>query len=185
MLAAVVLDALGAPADPELDRAVGPGAAQRLRAELRAVARRWVAELAPGHAFEATSPAAAAIALHDHAGAVVFVAPDIPGLGAEHARSVLDDLAQGVQLAVGSAHDARPYLVALAHADPDVIERAADGWDALMVLAAERELKLAMLRPERRLASPADARSLVMDPLAPAALLGHLGALGSPRMPDQ
>ena len=185
MLAAVVLDALGAPPDPELDRAVGPGAAQRLRAELRAMARRWVAELAPGNAFEATSPAAAAIALHDHDGAVVLVAPDVPGLAAEHARSVLDDLAQGVQLAVGSAHDARPYLVALARADADVIERAADGWEALMALAAERELKLAMLRPERRLASPADARALAMDPLAPAALLEQLSALGSSRTPDQ
>jgi len=185
MLAAVVLDALGAPPDPELDRAVGPGAAQRLRAELRAMARRWVAELAPGNAFEATSPAAAAIALHDHDGAVVLVAPDVPGLAAEHARSVLDDLAQGVQLAVGSAHDARPYLVALARADADVIERAADGWEALMALAAERDLKLAMLRPERRLVSPADARALVMDPLAPAALLEQLGALGSTPTADQ
>lgn len=185
MLAAVVLDALGAPPDPELDRAVGAGAAQRLRAELRAVARRWVAGLAPGHAFEATSPAAAAIALHDHDGAVVLVAPDIPALGPEHARSVLDDLAQGTQLAVGSAHDARPYLVALASADPELIERAADGWEALMALAADRGLTLAMLRPERRLVSPADARSLVMDPLAPAALLEQLGALGSSRMADQ
>ena len=175
MLAAVVLDALGAPPDPDLDRVVGPGAAQRVRAELRAIARRWVAELAPGTAFEATSAAAAAMALHDHEGAVVLVAPDIPGLGPEHARSVLDDLAQGTQLAVGSAHDARPYLVVLASADPDLIERSGDGWEALMALAAERRLTLAMLRPERRLVSPADARSLTLDPLAPTVLLQALG----------
>jgi hypothetical protein len=181
MLAAVVLDALGAPADPELDRVVGAGAAQRLRAELRAIARRWVAELAPGNAFEATSPAAAAVALHDHDGAVVLVAPDIPGLGPEHVRSVLDDLAQGTQLAVGSAHDARPYLVVLASADPDLIERAGDGWEALMGLASERGLTLAMLRPERRLVSPGDARALRLDPLAPVTLLD---ALGSSRTPD-
>lgn len=177
MLAAVVLDALGAPPDPELDRAVGAGAAQRLRAALRAVARRWVAELAPGNAFEATSPAAAAMALHDHSGAVVLVAPDVPALGPEHARSVRDDLAAGTELAVGSAHDARPYLVVLAHADPALIERAADGWEALMTLAAARELPLGMLRPERRLVSPADARALALDPLAPAGLLEQLGAL--------
>ena len=95
MLAAVVLDALGAPPDPELDRAVGPGAAQRLRRELRDVARRWAAALAPGHAFEATSGAAAAIALDGHEGPVVLVAPDIPALGPAHARSVLDDLEAG------------------------------------------------------------------------------------------
>jgi len=123
------------------------------------------------------------MALHEHAGAVVLVAPDIPALGPEHARAVLDDLAQGTQLAVGSAHDARPYLVALAIADPELIERAADGWEALMALAAERELQLAMLRPERRLVSPADARALVMDPLAPAALLEQLGALHGSRTP--
>ncbi len=181
MLAAVVLDALGAPPDPELDRAVGPGAAQRLRAELRAVARRWVAELAPGSAFEATSPAAAVIALDGHDGPVVLVAPDIPALGPEHARSVLDDLAEGTQLAVGSAHDALPYLIALATADSDLIERAAEGWEELMALAAERSLAVAMLRPERRLVSPADARALALDPLAPPALIAQLGALGSSR----
>ena len=177
MLAAVVLDALGAPPDPGLDRAVGPGAAQRLRRELRLVARSWAAALAPGQAFEATSPAAAAIAVADHAGPVVLLAPDIPALGPAHARAVLDDLAAGTGLSVGSAHDGRPYLVALAGPDRLLLERVADGWEALMGLAAERGLDVAMLRPERRLVSAGDARALALDPLAPAALVAQLGNL--------
>jgi hypothetical protein len=177
MLAAVVLDALGAPHDPELDRAVGPGAAQRLRRELRAVARRWAAALAPGQAFEATSGAATAIALEGHDGPVVLVAPDIPALGPAHARAVLEDLDAGTGLAIGSAHDGRPYLVVLAAVDPDLLEGAGEGWEALMAAAAERELSVAMLRPERRLATAADARALALDPLAPAGLVAQLGNL--------
>jgi hypothetical protein len=177
MLAAVVLDALGAPLDPELDRAVGPGAAQRLRRELRAVARRWVAALAPGHAFEATTGAAAVLALDGHDGAVVLVAPDIPLLGPAHARAVLDDLDHGTGLAVASAHDALPYLVVLAEPDAELIELAGEGWEALMGAAAAREMPVAMIRHERRLVSPADARALALDPLAPAGLVSHLGFL--------
>lgn len=177
MLAAVVLDALGAPPDPELDRAVGPGAAQRLRRELRAVARRWSAALAPGHAFEATSAAAAAIALDGHDGPVVLVAPDIPALGPAHARAVLDDLDSGTGLAVGSAHDGRPYLVVLASTDPGLLEHVEDGWEALMGAAGERDVSVAMLRPERRLVTSADARALALDPLAPAQLVAQLGNL--------
>ena len=177
MLAAVVLDALGAPTDPELDRAVGPGAAQRLRGELRSVARRWAAALAPGRAFEATSGAAAAIALDGHEGPVVLVAPDVPGLGPAHARSVLEDLTVGTGLAIGSAHDGRPYLIVLGAFDPELVERAAEGWEVLMAAAAERALDVAMLRPERRLATAADARALALDPLAPAGLVAQLGNL--------
>ena len=165
MLAAVVLDALGAPLDPELDRAVGPGAAQRLRRELRAVARRWAAALAPGRAFEATSGAAAA-SRSTVTRARGAVAPDIPSLGPAHARSVLEDLQAGTALAIGSAHDGRPYLVVLAAFDARARSSGAPiGWEALMAAAAERDLRVAMLRPERRLASAADARALALDPL--------------------
>lgn len=177
MLAAVVLDSLGTRPDPELDRAVGPGAAQRLRRELRAVARRWAAALAPGHAFEATSAAAAALALQGHEGPVVLVAPDIPALGPAHARAVLDDLHVGTGLAVGSAHDGLPYLVVLAIADPGLLGRVADGWEALMGAAAERDISVAMVRPERRLVTAADARALALDPLAPDGLVAQLGNL--------
>ena len=179
--AVVVLDALAAPADPELDRVVGPGAAQRLRRELRAIARRWAAAVAPGRAFEATTPAAALIALEGHSGPVILVAPDIPSLGPEHARATLDDLESGIGLVVGSAHDAQPYLVATGTCDATLIAAAGADFEELMALARGRGLTLAMIRHERRLANAADARALALDPLAPAALVAELGYLSALR----
>ena len=61
--AAVVLDTLAAPLDPDFDTAVGLGAAPRLRRELRAIALRWAAAIAPDRAFEANSPGAAMAAV--------------------------------------------------------------------------------------------------------------------------
>jgi hypothetical protein len=175
--AAVILDALAAPVDPELDRAIGPGAAQRLRAELRARARRWVAALAPGLAYEATSPASALLALAGHRGPVVLVAPDVPALGPAHRAAVVGDLDAGMGLIVGSAHDAQPYLVALRDPDPELLELAGDGFEALIAAGAERGLAFSMIRHERRLAGPGDARALALDPLAPEPLVAQLGFL--------
>ncbi len=175
--AAVVLDALAAPRDPGLDEAVGPGAAQRLRRELRAMARRWAALAAPGRAFEATSPAAAVLALDGHDGPVVLVAPDVPSLSHEHARATFDDLREGIGVIVGSGHDARPFLVGLASADADLIELTAGPFEPLFGAALERGLTLSMIRHERRLASAGDALALALDPLAPAALVAELGWL--------
>ncbi len=90
---------------------------------------------------------------------------------------MLEDLAAGTGLAVGSAHDGRPYLVVIGAFEPDLVEGAGEGWEALMAAAAERELGVAMLRPERRLATAADARALALDPLAPAGLVAQLGSL--------
>ncbi len=177
LLSAVVLDALGAPADPELDRVLGAGAAQRLRAELRGVARRWVATLAPGRAYEATSPATALLAIGEGAGPVVLVAPDVPALGLEHRDAVLGDLEAGIGLVVGSAHDARPYLVAFAERDPALVELAASGFEVLMEAGAARGLALSMIRHERRLVGPGDARAVALDPLAPAQIVAQLGFL--------
>jgi hypothetical protein len=90
---------------------------------------------------------------------------------------VLDELRAGTGLAVGSGHDARPYLVMVATASRDLVEASAEGWEALMARGAERDLALAMLRPERRLVGPGDARALALDPLAPAELVAQLGRL--------
>ena len=58
-----------------------------------------------------------------------------------------------------------------------MLEGVAEGWEALMAAAAERDLSVAMLRPERRLATAGDARALALDPLAPAGLVAQLGNL--------
>lgn len=176
-LAVVLLDALGAPPDAGLDAALGPGAAPRLRRELRVIARRWAARVAPGHAFEATSPSAALIALDDHSGPVIFLAPDVPALSDAHARATLADLRDGTGVVVGSGHDARPFLVALAAPDPALVELLPGPFEPLFAAAVERGLELSMIRHERRLVSAGDARALALDPLAPPALVAELGWL--------
>jgi hypothetical protein len=107
----------------------------------------------------------------------VLVAPVVPALARAHAQAVLADLDEGAELIVGAGHDARPYLVALARADPDLIELAGGRLDALFAAAAERDLAMSMIRHERRLASAADARALALDPLSPPELVAQLGNL--------
>jgi hypothetical protein len=175
--AAIVLDTLAAPHDAGLDAAVGTDAVQALRGELRAAARRWAAGVAPGNAFEANSAGAALAALDGHRGPVVLVAPDVPALAQAHAEAVLADLGAGLEMIVGAGHDARPYLVALAGTDPELIELAGGPLDALFAAAARRELAMSMIRHERRLASAADALALALDPLSPPELVARLGNL--------
>jgi hypothetical protein len=127
--------------------------------------------VAPDRAFEATSLDAAVAALHGHAGPVLLAAPDVPGLDERVARAALDDLAAGCDIALGAAHDARPYLVAVPRLEGELLELV-DTSFAGGVLAAfsERRLTVGMLRHERRLASAADACALALDPLAPPRL---------------
>jgi hypothetical protein len=173
--AAVIVGALGAPADPELDALLGPDGARELRSALAARARRWAAAVAPDHAFEATTVAAAQVALHEHSGPVLLAAPDVPGLDAAVARAALDDLAAGCDVAVGVTHDARPYVIAAPSADSELLELVgASMREGVLTAFAGRGLTLGMLRHERRLASAADARALAIDPLAPADLAGLL-----------
>jgi hypothetical protein len=167
----VIVGALAAPYDPELDRLLGAEGAQGLRAELAARARRWAAAVAPDHAFEATTVGAAQAALRDHGGPVLFAAPDVPGLDEGVARAALDDLEAGCDVAVGVAHDARPYIVAVprVHAEPlELLEASFTG--GVLTAFVDSSLTVGMLRHERRLASAADARALAIDPLAPADL---------------
>jgi hypothetical protein len=178
--AAVIVAALGAPTDPGLEALLGANAVRELRCALGARARRWAAAAGPGHASEATTVPAAQAALHDHRGPVLLAAPDVPGLDVDVARAALDDLAAGCDLAVGVAHDARPYMIAAPSADSELLELVdASFAGGVLTAFAERGLTLGMLRHERRLASAADARALAIDPLAPA----DLAALLRERLP--
>jgi glycosyltransferase A (GT-A) superfamily protein (DUF2064 family) len=154
-----------------------------LRLELAARARRWAAAAAPGHAFEATTLAAARAALHGHGGPVLLAAPDVPGLDARVAAAALEDLASGVDLVVGVTHDARPYLIAVPDIDSELAERVEGSFGGgVLAEFAERGVTLGMVRHERRLASAADARALAIDPLAPPDLARVLrGALAGER----
>jgi hypothetical protein len=167
----VIVSALGAPLDPGLDELLGADGAREVRAALAARARRWAAAVAPDRAFEATTLGAAEAALAGHQGPVLLAAPDVPALDPALARTALEDLAAGCDIALGAAHDARPYILAVPRPDPGLmalVERSLDG--GVLGAFAERGVTLGMLRHERRLASAADARALAIDPLAPADL---------------
>jgi hypothetical protein len=143
---------------------------------VRARARRWAAAVAGDRAFEASSLAAATVAVQDHDGPLLLAAPDVPALDLQIARTALDDLAACCDLAVGPAHDARPYLVAVPHADSPLLELVLEGFFAGGVLGtfADRGVTLGMLPAERRLVSAADARAFALDPLTPPDLAALL-----------
>lgn len=177
----VVLALLGEPPDPALDR--------ELRRAVAGHAARWATRhAAPGRAYAsvlvdgATAPGvgpfaepdpeavAGALAelLADHAGPVVLVAPDVPRLDDALAEAALGDLAAGSGLAFAPATDGRPFLLALARADAEhlaLLGRRDRHRDEIFALAAGLEGDVGLLRSERRLVTPADARALAVDPV--------------------
>jgi glycosyltransferase A (GT-A) superfamily protein (DUF2064 family) len=181
-LSVVVLDALGAPVDPGLDALLGADRARRLRAALLERALRWARAVAPAgaHHVAATGELARCAA---RGGAVLLVAPDVPGLDAALAEAVMGDLAAGCDVVLGAAHDARPYLVGLATLTPAGLALAGGAFEDGVLAAVARAQAgspgdglLGLLRSERRLASAGDVRALALDPLAPpelAALVRH------------
>ena len=177
-VAAVVVAALAGPRDPALEGLLGRDGAAELREELAARARRWAAQAAPGRAFEATSVGAAQAALGGHDGPALLAAPDVPGLDQGVVRDALDDLADGCDVAIGAAHDARPYLIALSSVRSDLLDLAQESFGSGVFGAfAERGLVLGLLRSERRLVSAADVRAMAADPRAPADLVALLARL--------
>ena len=186
-----MLALLGEPQDPALPAG--------LRAAVADVAVRWaVRHAAPGRALVsdrvAPAPAGATAfaepepggvagalgaALAGFAGPVLLVAADVPRLDDALAADALGDLAAGCALAFAPATDARPFLLALAEPSPAALallgardrHREAVFADA-MALGGE----VGLLRSERRLVTPADARALALDPLAPASLRALAGS---------
>jgi hypothetical protein len=182
-LAVVVLDALAAPHDRGLDAFLGAARARRLRAVLLERALRWGHSVATAVHHAAESEDVPRL-LAGHRGPVLLIAPDVPGLDGALAAAVADDLAAGCDVVVGAAHDARPYLVGLSSPTPEGLALA-DGVLAGGVLGAVSRAREAaggapgsglfgMVRSERRLSSPADARALALDPLTPPDLAALL-----------
>lgn len=164
----VVAAALAEPPDPGLDPA--------LREAVAGAAGAWALAVAghPARVIVADAPAHALPALlHTVPGRVVLVAPDVPRLDDALAEAVLGDLAAGCALTIAPATDGRPFLLAIAPvARAHVLSRLASGDRHRDALFTEVSVlgEVGLLRSERRLISPADARALVADPLAPAAL---------------
>jgi hypothetical protein len=78
-------------------------------------------------------------------------------------------------VAIGLAHDARPYLVAMARPDDALVELGAYGFQGGILTAFERlDVVVGMLPPHRRLASAADVRAFALDPMTPPELASLL-----------
>jgi glycosyltransferase A (GT-A) superfamily protein (DUF2064 family) len=162
--AALVVSSLAAPHDDALPRAAD---VRNLLAE-RALA--WAAAHAPSLHAAVDDGAAAVAALAAHSGPVLLVAPDVPGLDDRLADAALADLAKGAGMSMAPATDGRPFLVALATADPELIRAAADGLPDRQAAAELIGGEFGLLRSERRLVTPGDARAFAADPLTPPEL---------------
>ncbi|HEX6389008.1 MAG TPA: hypothetical protein VFZ89_06170 [Solirubrobacteraceae bacterium] len=163
-----MLGALGKGPDPALDELLGEVAAGIVRREVHAIARRWAAAVAPDRAFEANTVDAAVAAVAGHDGPLLLVAPDVPGLDEGLAAAALEDIEEGVGISVGPTNDGSPYLVALPSPSPELLGLVVLGREELFGAVAGLEGGMGMLRAERRLVTPADARALAADPsLAP------------------
>jgi len=172
--AALVVASLAALPDPALDDALGAAGAAAVRGFLAGRALDWAAAHAPALHAAVDDATAAVGALDGHDGPVLLVAPDVPGLDDRLAEAALADLVEGAQLAMAPATDGRPFLVALAGADPDLVRAAAEGLPDRQAAAELIEGELGLLRSERRLVTPGDARAFAADPLTPPDLAALL-----------
>ncbi|MDQ6749974.1 MAG: TIGR04282 family arsenosugar biosynthesis glycosyltransferase [Actinomycetota bacterium] len=108
-----------------------------------------------------------------HPGPLLVVGTDLATLSAEHARAALEDLADGCDVCFGPAFDGGYYLVALSAPHPCLFDLPSAAWGGPEVLelslqaAATAELSLGLLRGERDLDTPADARAALADPQFP------------------
>ena len=114
--------------------------------------------------------AEAVAVLDGHTGPVLLVAADVPGLDDRLASMAFADLAAGARLAMAPATDGRPFLIALATAEPALVRAAADGLPDRQAAAELIGGELGLLRSERRLVTAGDARAFAADPLTPTEL---------------
>jgi hypothetical protein len=112
--------------------------------------------------------------LAEGSGPLLIAGTDCPALTPAHAAAALGDLGDGCDVSVGPAVDGGYYLLALAGPQPALFALPPDVWGGPHVLreslqaAGEAGLRIGLLRPERDLDTPADARAMLADPLTPA-----------------
>ncbi|MDE3132466.1 MAG: DUF2064 domain-containing protein [Acidobacteriota bacterium] len=114
-------------------------------------------------------------------GSVFIVWPDLPRLGHIHAEAARIDLADGADLVLGPVFDGGYYLIALSRplpslfALPEQVWRGPDSFNQVLLAATRAGLEVGVLRWERALHRPADARAALADPLLPEAVGKALG----------
>jgi uncharacterized protein len=119
------------------------------------------------------------LAMHD--GPLLTVGTDLATLEPRHAAAALDDLADGIDVTFGPAFDGGYYLIGMREPHPEVFALPSEAWGGPRVLqlslqaAAEAGLSLGMLRGERDLDTPADARAALADPRFPDDIAAALG----------
>ena len=172
---------------PRLEPLIGRDACAELQSVLIERASRWAESVSPGRALvstdvlegetEAARRARECAAAFDRFGAdapLLLAFAGLPRLRAVHAEDALADLAAGADVSFGPSNDGGYYLLALARPVPEIFDIAPETWDGPLVLprtielAAKLGLEGGLLRMERMLATPADARALVADPLTPS-----------------
>jgi hypothetical protein len=167
----VILDALAAPRRPDLRARLGADAHEALGDALRERTRAWARLAGHGAApLELGAPDELPAALRGHTGPVVIVAPDVPALSEHHLAAAREDLAAGVLLSSAASGDGTPFLVVLSQPDPDLLALVGAPFNDLLAAAVRLGRELGMIRAERRLASLADARAVLADPLTPPEL---------------
>jgi glycosyltransferase A (GT-A) superfamily protein (DUF2064 family) len=189
---------------PGLEPMLGPDGCARLQEVLVRRAAAWAAEAAPGRALVAGDVAALVpagtvvfpqsgghrgerlIAAVQEAferagpGPLLVAGTGVPRLSAPHAAAALADLAEGCDATFGPALDGGFYLAGLAGSYAAVFTLPDEAWEegdlltGILTRARENELELGLLRYERELRGPLDARALLADPLAPADVLAVL-----------
>lgn len=158
----MVLALLGEPPDDGLDPA--------LRAAIAADALAWAGRAGRPFALDGIDDVAAALGGHD--GPVLLVAGDVPRLDDELAAAALGDLAAGCILSFAPATDGKPFLVALSSARRELLDlfRGERRREAVFARTMALGGEVGLLRSERRVVTPADARALALDPMVPEPL---------------
>ena len=178
-----------------LEPLLGPEGCARLQALLIERAVAWAMSVAPGCVLVAADgelelggidvvpqvgghlgdrlAAAVADAFERFGGPLLVVGTDCPRLDVRHAAAGLADMDAGGDASFGPAMDGGYYLAVLREPRAELFGLGADEWGGSTVLArtlalaAKSELDVGMLRMERDLDTPADARAFLADPLTP------------------
>lgn len=125
--------------------------------------------------------AATARALDGRGGPLLLAGTDLPQLSPAHAAVALADLADGCDVSFGPTAAGGCYLLGMRAALPALFEiddSVGSGTDALwrrMLASGPAGLSIGLLRSERDLHTPADARAAVADPLTPPEIARALG----------
>jgi glycosyltransferase A (GT-A) superfamily protein (DUF2064 family) len=125
--------------------------------------------------------AVARVAAHGP-GPIIILWPDLPEFREAHATAVMADLEVGVDVVLGPVFDGGYYLIAIRgplpslFALPEQVWRAPDAMNQVLSAASQAGLEVGLLRAERALHRPADARAALADPLLPEPVARVLAA---------